>query len=90
MFCFACAIDIFVCRSISFLWLNLRQEAVSITGGIVFFLIYLRMIFPTEKGIMDGMLQGTVFCSACGSFAGRILNIGDAYFTCQISTRPNL
>ena len=62
------------------LWLNLRQEAVSIAGGIVLFLISLRMIFPTEKGIMGEM--GAVFCSACGSFAGRTLNIGDAYFTC--------
>ena len=34
------------------LWLNLRQEAVSIAGGIVLFLISLRMIFPTKKGIM--------------------------------------
>ena len=33
-------------------WLNLRQEAVHIAGGIVLFLIALRMIFPTEKGIM--------------------------------------
>ena len=32
--------------------LNLRQEAVHIAGGIVLFLIALRMIFPTEKGIM--------------------------------------
>ena len=73
------------------LWLNLSQEAVSIAGGIVLFLIFLRMIFPAEKGIMGDMpAGGTVFCSACGSFAGRTLNIGDAYFTCQISTRPNL
>ena len=73
------------------LWLNLRQEAVSIAGGIVLFLISLRMIFPTEKGIMGEMpARGAVFCSACGSFVGRPLNIGDAYFTCQISTRPNL
>ena len=72
------------------LWLNLKQEAVSIAGGIVLFLISLRMIFPTEKGIIGEMCRGTVFCSACGSFAGRTLNIGDAYFTCQISTRPNL
>ena len=37
------------------LWLNLRQEAVSIAGGIVLFLISLRMIFPFEKGIMGEM-----------------------------------
>ena len=33
-------------------WLNLRQEAVRIAGGIVLFLISLRMIIPSEKGIM--------------------------------------
>ena len=32
--------------------LNLSQEAVHLAGGIVLFLIALRMIFPTEKGIM--------------------------------------
>ena len=37
------------------LWLNLKQEAVSIAGGIVLFLISLRMIFPSEKGIMGEM-----------------------------------
>ena len=37
------------------LWLNLRQEAVSIAGGIVLFLISLRMIFSTEKGIIGEM-----------------------------------
>ena len=42
-------------------WLNLRQEAVSIAGGIVLFLISLRMIFPTEKGIMGEMPAGEPF-----------------------------
>ena len=42
-------------------WLNLRQEAVSIAGGIVLFLISLRMIFPTEKGIMGEMPEGEPF-----------------------------
>ena len=32
------------------LWLNLRQEAVSIAGGIVLFLISLRMILHHRKG----------------------------------------
>ena len=31
--------------------LNLKQEAVSIAGGIVLFLIALRMIFPSEGGV---------------------------------------
>jgi len=42
-------------------WLNLRQEAVSIAGGIVLFLISLRMIFPSEKGIMGEMPDGEPF-----------------------------
>ena len=43
------------------LWLNLRQEAVSIAGGIVLFLISLRMIFPTEKAIMGEIPAGEPF-----------------------------
>ncbi|CAG9298307.1 YhgN family NAAT transporter [Celerinatantimonas diazotrophica] len=43
----------------AFLWageqilsfLNLRQEAVSIAGGIILFLIALKMIFPDERGL---------------------------------------
>ena len=42
-------------------WLNLRQEAASIAGGIVLFLISLRMIFPSEKGIMGEMPEGEPF-----------------------------
>ena len=42
-------------------WVNLRQEAVSIAGGIVLFLISLRMIFPSEKGIMGEMPEGEPF-----------------------------
>ena len=42
-------------------WLNLRQEAVRIAGGIVLFLISLRMIFPNEKGIMGEMPEGEPF-----------------------------
>ncbi|MDP7176154.1 MAG: YhgN family NAAT transporter [SAR324 cluster bacterium] len=42
-------------------WLNLRQEAVSIAGGIVLFLISLRMIFPSEKGIMGEIPEGEPF-----------------------------
>ncbi len=32
--------------------LSLQQETISIAGGIVLFLIALRMIFPTEKGLL--------------------------------------
>ena len=42
-------------------WLNLRQEAVRIAGGIVLFLISLRMIIPSEKGIMGEMPEGEPF-----------------------------
>jgi multiple antibiotic resistance protein len=37
--------------------LNLKQEAVSIAGGIVLFLIALRMIFPGEGGV-TGLPEG--------------------------------
>ena len=42
-------------------WLNLRQEAVHIAGGIVLFLIALRMIFPTENGVMGEQPEGEPF-----------------------------
>ena len=42
-------------------WLNLRQDAVSIAGGIVLFLIALRMTFPSENGIMREMSEGELF-----------------------------
>jgi multiple antibiotic resistance protein len=37
-------------------FLGLEREAVSIAGGIVLFLIALRMIFPSEGGAMSGDL----------------------------------
>ena len=37
--------------------LNLKQEAVSISGGIVLFLIAIRMIFPSEGGV-TGLPEG--------------------------------
>jgi multiple antibiotic resistance protein len=61
MFCFACANDIFICRPIFFTVVESGQEAVSIAGGIVLFLISLRMIFPTEKGIMGEIPAGEPF-----------------------------
>ena len=45
-------------------WLNLRQEAVHIAGGIVLFLIALRMIFPTENGVMGELPEGEPFIVA--------------------------
>ena len=52
-------------------WLNQRQEAVSIAGGIALFLISLRMIFPSEKGIMGEFTVGESFFSlAFPSLAG--------------------
>jgi multiple antibiotic resistance protein len=41
--------------------LNLNQEAVHIAGGMVLFLIALRMIFPTEKGIIGDFPEGEPF-----------------------------
>ena len=42
-------------------WLNLRQKAVHIAGGIVLFLNSLRMIFPTEKSILGDLPEGEPF-----------------------------
>jgi len=41
--------------------MHLRQESVSIAGGIVLFLIGLRMIFPPADGIMGEMPDGEPF-----------------------------
>ncbi|MDQ3617480.1 MAG: YhgN family NAAT transporter [Pseudomonadota bacterium] len=53
----------------AFLWggkyalevMNLRQESVSIAGGIVLFLIGLRMIFPPPEGLMGEIPDGEPF-----------------------------
>ena len=53
----------------AFLWggryalelMHLRQESVSIAGGIVLFLIGLRMIFPSPEGIMGELPGGEPF-----------------------------
>ena len=41
--------------------MHLRQESVSIAGGIVLFLIGLRMIFPPADGIMGELPDGEPF-----------------------------
>ena len=41
--------------------LHLKQESVSIAGGIVLFLIGLRMIFPTAEGVMGDVPGGEPF-----------------------------
>ena len=41
--------------------LDLDQESISIAGGIVLFLIALRMIFPTEGGVMGEPIEGEPF-----------------------------
>ncbi len=42
-------------------FLNLRQESISIAGGIVLFLIALRMIFPSEGGLIGDPIEGEPF-----------------------------
>lgn len=42
-------------------FLGLEQQAVSIAGGIVLFLISLRMIFPGEGGLAGPSLEGEPF-----------------------------
>lgn len=41
--------------------MHLRQESVSIAGGIILFLIGLRMIFPPAEGIMGEQPEGEPF-----------------------------
>jgi len=41
--------------------LSLQQETISIAGGIVLFLIALRMIFPREGGLFGDKLEGEPF-----------------------------
>lgn len=42
-------------------FLGLQQQAISIAGGIVLFLIALRMIFPGEGGLAGPSLEGEPF-----------------------------
>lgn len=42
-------------------FLGLERQAISIAGGIVLFLIALRMIFPGEKGLAGPSLEGEPF-----------------------------
>lgn len=42
-------------------FINLRQESVSIAGGIILFLIGLRMIFPAPEGIFGDTPEGEPF-----------------------------
>lgn len=41
--------------------MHLRQESVSIAGGIVLFLIGIRMIFPRPEGLMGEIPEGEPF-----------------------------
>ncbi|MEP7213700.1 MAG: YhgN family NAAT transporter [Acidobacteriota bacterium] len=41
--------------------LSLKQEAISIAGGIILFIIALRMIFPVEGGIVGDTPEGEPF-----------------------------
>lgn len=43
------------------IFLQLSQEAISISGGIILFLIAIRMIFPSPHGIMGGGPDGEPF-----------------------------
>jgi multiple antibiotic resistance protein len=42
-------------------FLQLSQEAISISGGIILFIIAIRMIFPSPHGIMGGGPDGEPF-----------------------------
>jgi multiple antibiotic resistance protein len=41
--------------------MHIRQESVSIAGGIVLFLIGIRMIFPTPEGLLGELPEGEPF-----------------------------
>jgi multiple antibiotic resistance protein len=41
--------------------MHIRQESVSIAGGIVLFLIGIRMIFPTSEGLLGELPEGEPF-----------------------------
>lgn len=41
--------------------LNIQQESVSIAGGIVLFIIGIRMIFPSRSGVMGNQVGGEPF-----------------------------
>ncbi len=42
-------------------WMHLRQESVQIAGGLVLFLIGIRMIFPRPEGLMGEIPGGEPF-----------------------------
>lgn len=42
-------------------WMHLRQESVQIAGGIVLFLIGIRMIFPRPEGLLGELPGGEPF-----------------------------
>jgi multiple antibiotic resistance protein len=42
-------------------FLHINEAALSISGGIILFLIALKMIFPNEKGIFGGTTHGEPF-----------------------------
>jgi multiple antibiotic resistance protein len=41
--------------------LSLQQETISVAGGIVLFLIALRMVFPQDRGLFGETLEGEPF-----------------------------
>jgi len=51
---------LFAGRSLS-RYLQLQPETVSVAGGIVLFLIALRMMFPDERGLIGETLEGEPF-----------------------------
>jgi len=42
-------------------FLNLRQESISVAGGIILFIIAVKMIFPTRRGFADSSPDGEPF-----------------------------
>jgi multiple antibiotic resistance protein len=61
VFAYVVLLVFFLLGSYILQFLGLEQEAVSIAGGIVLFLIALRMIFPGEGGLAGDTLEGEPF-----------------------------
>ena len=71
--------------------MHLRQESVSIAGGIVLFLIGIRMIFPPPEGLMGEMPGRRTFHRADGDPAGgRSLGHGRGDADGQRRARPGI
>ena len=50
-----------LCGGVLLEWLQISETSLGIAGGIILFLIAIRIIFPTEEGIFGGLPDGEPF-----------------------------